>query len=58
MCLCCGIFQCHKELGNHSEARNWAQLALNTPTHAKQVIITESPSSLSRTKHFCIQHMF
>lgn len=30
------IAKCHKELGNHSESRNWAQLALNTPVHPEQ----------------------
>ncbi|XP_076872740.1 regulator of microtubule dynamics protein 3 [Brachyhypopomus gauderio] len=30
------IAKCHKELGNHSEARNWAQLALNMPAKCHQ----------------------
>ncbi|XP_072532999.1 regulator of microtubule dynamics protein 3 [Salminus brasiliensis] len=30
------IAKCHKELGNHSEARNWAQLALSMPGNSSQ----------------------
>lgn len=30
------IAKCHKELGNLSEARNWVQLALNTPAGANE----------------------
>ncbi|XP_037393287.1 regulator of microtubule dynamics protein 3 [Pygocentrus nattereri] len=30
------IAKCHKELGNHSEARNWAQLALSMPSSTGQ----------------------
>ncbi|XP_051500360.1 regulator of microtubule dynamics protein 3 [Myxocyprinus asiaticus] len=30
------IAKCHKELGNMSEARNWVQLALNTPAGANE----------------------
>ncbi|KAL6485473.1 hypothetical protein MHYP_G00048650 [Metynnis hypsauchen] len=30
------IAKCHKELGNHSEARNWAQLALSMPSTTGQ----------------------
>ncbi|KAG9282297.1 regulator of microtubule dynamics protein 3 [Astyanax mexicanus] len=30
------IAKCHKELGNHSEARNWAQLALSMPSNSLQ----------------------
>ncbi len=29
--------QCHKELGNVSEARNWVQLARSTPAGANEV---------------------
>lgn len=27
------VLQCHKELGNISEATNWTELALKTPAH-------------------------
>ncbi|KAK2846269.1 hypothetical protein Q7C36_011123 [Tachysurus vachellii] len=30
------IAKCHKDLGNESEARNWAHLALTTPTNTHQ----------------------
>ncbi|KAG8011026.1 Regulator of microtubule dynamics protein 3 [Nibea albiflora] len=31
------IAQCHKELGNISEATNWTELALKTPTNSNDV---------------------
>ncbi|XP_028996518.1 regulator of microtubule dynamics protein 3 [Betta splendens] len=48
------IAKCHKELGNHSEATNWTELALKTPSNSnddEETARLEAQLQLSADRH-------